>query len=299
MVQFEMRSAKVIGISHRQSFTNCQDASRVMRSGRWIVGVVCDGMGSGEHSEVGALLSSHFITYRMLDLLTLYDSDERYEHLNMRDLGNMMWSDYSSFIHMITSSFYNKLTHVIIDRMDGGIWQSEKHFADTYLMSTVLILVVDTLTEVATIFSFGDGYDIVDDVVTPVDTYASVNLEYGWGGEGVLYPALTLRVFDMIKRQSPAVRQRLLRGFDMKVVGNQWNKIAITSDGFRFIEDNYIDWLWHGDAPAEFDENDVLTNALQLELEWGARQMKLKNYDDLSIVTVEKIETASENDNEE
>lgn len=57
--------ASVIGRSHLDSGTPCQDASSWVQSSNGFVAVVCDGAGSAAKSELGAKFASH----RMVELL--------------------------------------------------------------------------------------------------------------------------------------------------------------------------------------------------------------------------------------
>ncbi|MBI5077474.1 protein phosphatase 2C domain-containing protein [Candidatus Falkowbacteria bacterium] len=59
--RFIVSFGSVPGSYHRQLFKNNQDAVHVDKSERLLVGVVCDGCGSGAHSEVGAELAARFI----------------------------------------------------------------------------------------------------------------------------------------------------------------------------------------------------------------------------------------------
>jgi len=52
--QFEYASGSIIGRNHVLAGKNNQDAYHISVNERFIAVVVCDGCGSGKHSEVGA-----------------------------------------------------------------------------------------------------------------------------------------------------------------------------------------------------------------------------------------------------
>src|SRR5262245_48370163 len=61
MDTIEIAAASVVGREHRRTDRPCQDAFAVRRSDAGVVAVVCDGCGSGAHSELGARLGANLI----------------------------------------------------------------------------------------------------------------------------------------------------------------------------------------------------------------------------------------------
>jgi hypothetical protein len=57
----QIAAASVIGREHRRTDRPCQDAFAVRRGERAVVAVVCDGCGSGAHSELGARLGANLL----------------------------------------------------------------------------------------------------------------------------------------------------------------------------------------------------------------------------------------------
>jgi hypothetical protein len=65
-VDVDVAAATVIGRNHRRADRPCQDAHAVRRSRAATVVAVCDGCGSGGHSELGARLGAHLFTAALL-----------------------------------------------------------------------------------------------------------------------------------------------------------------------------------------------------------------------------------------
>lgn len=64
--KFAVAAGSIIGRDHKRENRNNQDAFCVRRADRALVAVVCDGCGSGRHTEVGAHLTARLIANAML-----------------------------------------------------------------------------------------------------------------------------------------------------------------------------------------------------------------------------------------
>jgi hypothetical protein len=62
-------AATIQGRDHLLKRTNAQDAYALHVTPVGVVAIVCDGCGSGRHSEVGAALVAHFAAERAVALL--------------------------------------------------------------------------------------------------------------------------------------------------------------------------------------------------------------------------------------
>ena len=67
--KYEIACGSVIGREHRRTDRPCQDAFAVRRGERAVVAVVCDGCGSGAHSELGARLGANLVASAMVERL--------------------------------------------------------------------------------------------------------------------------------------------------------------------------------------------------------------------------------------
>ena len=74
MFRFKVQAGSVTGKDHLLRQSNCQDkfslAEVEIKGETYLVGVVCDGCGSGRHSEIGAGLLAHFLTQEIARQLT-------------------------------------------------------------------------------------------------------------------------------------------------------------------------------------------------------------------------------------
>lgn len=139
-----VRSAQIIGRDHALRQVNCQDSHAVYQSDDFIVGVVCDGCGEGQHSEVGATLAATFIVTQAIALLQ---------------------EDYP--IQAIPEMLYPR----IIDYLDQLVSLSAPINRAAFIQHHLLFTIVGVLVagERSVIFSAGDGMIILDDAVERID----------------------------------------------------------------------------------------------------------------------------------
>jgi hypothetical protein len=185
------RAASVIGREHAMRNGNSQDAFTLLELPQGVVGVVCDGCGSGARSEVGATLGAQYVAARAADALAqgveLAQIPARVHAALLDYLRQMVWlmrpSDGHAFIH-------------------------------DHLLFTVLGLVA---TEGgAVLFAAGDGVVCLDQQVMQRDENNMPN-----------YPAYQLLNTSALGDAAPSIRGRT---FDMHAVP-QWSRLAIGTDG--------------------------------------------------------------------
>jgi len=143
---FEIASGSVAGRDHRMSLKNSHDACYHEASAGILVAVVCDGCGSGAHSEVGAKLGARMVAKQVL---RWYRNDPGAFRPGQVDRGLMQ----------VRRSVLGQI-HLLADSMAGG-------FTDVigeYFLFTVLgaILTQDD----AFIFGCGDGFVSLNERVT-------------------------------------------------------------------------------------------------------------------------------------
>ena len=66
---FEYAIGSIIGRNHVLAGKNNQDAYRIVANEKFIIAVMCDGCGSGKHSEVGAKLGARVVSNALADIL--------------------------------------------------------------------------------------------------------------------------------------------------------------------------------------------------------------------------------------
>ncbi|MBI4751640.1 MAG: protein phosphatase 2C domain-containing protein [Acidobacteria bacterium] len=146
---FEIGYGSVIGRDHTAVSKNCQDAWHCAGNETVLVAVVCDGCGSGKHSEVGAKLGARFLTQEILNQSTAQDA----EILSTLIVSTEFW-------HTVREATLKQL-QAVASALGGSLAQ----VVSDYLLFTVVGVVVTPLKTV--VFSLGDGvYTINGDVKT-------------------------------------------------------------------------------------------------------------------------------------
>lgn len=146
---FEIGYGSVIGRDHTAVSKNCQDAWHCAGSETVLVAVVCDGCGSGKHSEVGAKLGARFLTQEILHQTNAQNA----ETLSALIVSTEFW-------HTVRETTLSQL-QTVVSALGGSLAQ----VVSDYLLFTVVGVIVTPLKTV--IFSLGDGlYAINGDVKT-------------------------------------------------------------------------------------------------------------------------------------
>ena len=144
--RFECASGSMIGRNHVLAGKNNQDAFRVVRQKRYIIAVVCDGCGSGKHSEVGAKLGARMVIDAIADLLN-YD---------------LVISD-RKFWNTVQTNLLQKLKDFVT------ISNGDMEFVNDYLLFTIVGVLI-TPSETVT-FSMGDGAIAVNGKLNQIPVY--------------------------------------------------------------------------------------------------------------------------------
>jgi len=147
MNTIEIAAASVIGREHRRVDRPCQDAFAVRRGERGVVAVVCDGCGSGAHSELGARLGANLVA-RVLG--------ERLEAgADLTDVA--VW-------RAACDEVVARLAALVPDLTADG---DPRAAIGAHLLFTVLAVAL--LPEGAAVLAIGDGVVIVDGDVTVLE----------------------------------------------------------------------------------------------------------------------------------
>jgi serine/threonine protein phosphatase PrpC len=159
--QFEYACGSIIGRNHVLASKNNQDALRIVLWDQFMTAVVCDGCGSGKHSEVGAKLGSRMVTDAIADLLN--------QGLAVSE---------PDFWNILKTNLLQKLTDFVA--ISNNVKESVMEFVNDYLLFTIVGLVI-TPSETVT-FSIGDGAIAVNGKLTQIPAYpdnAPPYLAYG------------------------------------------------------------------------------------------------------------------------
>jgi len=134
--QFEYASGSIIGRNHVLASKNNQDAYRIVRREQYIVAVVCDGCGSGKHSEVGAKLGARMVIDAIAGLL---NQDSAISE--------------PDFWNVLKINLLQKLKDFVAIANEDQ--ETVTEFVNDYLLFTIVGVVI-TPSETVT-FSMGDG----------------------------------------------------------------------------------------------------------------------------------------------
>jgi serine/threonine protein phosphatase PrpC len=159
--QFEYACGSIIGRNHVFASKNNQDALRIVMWDHFMTAVVCDGCGSGKHSEVGAKLGSRMVTDAIAGLLN--------QGLTISE---------PDFWNILKINLLQKLTDFVAIANEDP--ESVMEFVNNYLLFTILGLII-TPSETVT-FSMGDGAIAVNGKLTQIPAYpdnAPPYLAYG------------------------------------------------------------------------------------------------------------------------
>ena len=149
--QFEYACGSIIGRNHVLASKNNQDALRIVLWDHFMTAVVCDGCGSGKHSEVGAKIGSRMVTDAITDLLN--------QGLAISE---------PDFWNLLKINLLQKLKDFVA--IANSTPESVMEFVNNYLLFTIVGLVI-TPSETVT-FSIGDGTIAVNGKITQIPPYA-------------------------------------------------------------------------------------------------------------------------------
>ncbi|MBD2188911.1 protein phosphatase 2C domain-containing protein [Pseudanabaena mucicola] len=159
--QFEYASGAIIGRNHVLASKNNQDAYQIEINDKFIAAVVCDGCGSGKHSEVGAKLGARIVVAAIVNLFN----------------PNSDISDPEFWQVLKTNLLQNLKQFVEIINGDAA---SAMEFVNDYLLFTIIGALI-TPSETVT-FSLGDGAIAINGKLTQIPAYpnnAPPYLAYG------------------------------------------------------------------------------------------------------------------------
>ncbi|MFH1210533.1 MAG: protein phosphatase 2C domain-containing protein [archaeon] len=144
---FEVASGSIVGNDHRWSGRNNQDAHHCVVEPSVIVGVVCDGCGSCNHSEVGSQIGAKLIVEETLKLVTRFSMESHPENTPEVALWNRFW--FKVMKHVTD----NVIAHLRVLSLSMG--SSLSSVVQEYFLFTIVGFVLTPARVV--LFSIGDG----------------------------------------------------------------------------------------------------------------------------------------------
>ena len=144
MVGFRLRRGTVIGRDHRLSGRNNQDALLTAEINGNLIGVVCDGCGSGAASEVGARLLAAALVHRARQVV-------------------MAGVAVDALPPLLMAHAQITLATLCDTLLDAPTSDERAAFVGDYLLATVLGCVIGP--EQSVVFAAGDGVIAINDAV--------------------------------------------------------------------------------------------------------------------------------------
>ena len=158
---FEYAIGTIIGRNHVLAGKNNQDAYRVVSNEKFIIAAVCDGCGSGKHSEVGAKLGARIVTEAIADLLNQSPNQDT----------EISETEFWDFVKI---NLLQKLKDFV------AIAIGDLEFVNDYLLFTIVGAVITPNKTVT--FSMGDGAIAINGKLNQIPAYpnnAPPYLAYG------------------------------------------------------------------------------------------------------------------------
>lgn len=256
-----------IGHDHVIAGINCHDAYAVHAIDPYIFGIICDGCGSGAHSEVGAQLVARYAIGVLQDIRTICT----------HDIPKILFNHIVSFIRW-------NLTQFSVFRNS----QDEANLVNDYFLCTVLGFLLGPTKTI--VFHAGDGVYICNDIITKIESENNAP-------KYIAYNCVT----DKKLISDPSV---LADHFETEEFFTEsLDRLMIASDGFY----THKEWLYGTNTQTSRVEKqrDVRGELIPLPpiegQQWGLKgvsgmprflnRMSDKGYftDDVSIITVEKL----------
>lgn len=272
-----MRGGIRTGMDHRRKDTNRQDAYHIQGYGNITVGTVSDGCGSGDHSETGSLRAVQYFTQSVLSRI-------KNDYQVVRE--EWVEPDNSEWIVKVLEQCYDQYLDFLQEQIDVQFkWIDPEisdplKFADNHLLHTLLSLICITDNRGkhhAWSILMGDGYIIQDDEVEMVE-----NITETKKGNATIYPALALSPY---KKMDGLIRFAARNDYWIGSFGTSWDRLAISSDGLRVLTSDQI-------LAISFATEDNDKWAIQQNIDFAVSDGELENDDDVSIVSVEKVNEA-------
>lgn len=148
---FETAAGSIIGRDHARTGKNYQDSHALVGHGRSVIGVVCDGCGSSDHSEVGAQLGSKLVAQAVLR--------------HYRDTPGLFDKGMKHGLERVKRTVLSQI-QVLADSMGGSFTD----IVDEYFLFTIMGFLIDPEKN-TTVFSCGDGLYEINGAVNTINSH--------------------------------------------------------------------------------------------------------------------------------
>ena len=213
---FNFAAGSIAGTEHvrpdQPGFKNNQDAYSLRTDDNLIVGVVCDGCGSGGHSEFGARFASRFIANKLHRWIS-----DNLTHEEERDFPTPHIDLIEQKIATVKETLLGQIGNLAIEMSTGG--PSNHPAIIAQIVDSLLFTVVGFVMtkEHTVIFGMGDGVYAVNDEITilePEQGNAPVYLAYALTGSPITDEKPHLLNFQIHKSFPTSDVKSLLIGTD-------------------------------------------------------------------------------------
>ncbi|MEI6331512.1 MAG: protein phosphatase 2C domain-containing protein [Pseudanabaena sp.] len=158
---FEYVIGSIIGRNHVLAGKNNQDAYGIVANEKFIIAVVCDGCGSGKHSEVGAKLGARLV---------------------IAEISNLLNQEVNQDSQISTAEFWDLIKLSLLQKLKDfvALANGDMEFVNDYLLFTIVGFAI-TPSETVT-FSMGDGAIAINGKLNQIPAYpnnAPPYLAYG------------------------------------------------------------------------------------------------------------------------
>lgn len=197
--QFEIAGGTVCGRDHFQSGKNNHDAYHWLMSDQAIIAIVCDGCGSGKHSEVGAQLGARLIAEAIARQRCRFGDHLLVFSLRVESLLERARLDVLAQLRVLANSMGESLTQIVND----------------YFLFTALGVLITPYR--CSTFSLGDGIIIVNEEITRLGPFVANEppyLAYGLVGSSLTQSQPELLNFQIHQCMPTAAVKSILIGTD-------------------------------------------------------------------------------------
>lgn len=236
--QFNIAAGSVIGRIHKELGLNNQDSFIYGSTGDLLVGIVCDGCGSGKHTEIGSRLGSRLLLKKILHRLGLSSLNRGLFLSSLIDFSKQTRKEY---LEKELSKFGEQLLIEIKDIVDAQILSNsidEEYLKEFYqlindqFLFTILGFIVtpkDTY-----IFSAGDGIYAINDKITVLESKDNFPLYYSYN------------LLNITPEKKDLFRIKV----NESIPTEKLNSLLIGSDGLNdFInKEGNLDQFWKDDS---------------------------------------------------
>lgn len=141
--QWEVSGGGITGTEHRRIGRNSQDAYYSISDEQATIAIVCDGCGSGQHSEVGAQIGVRLVAETLRISLTNYPNSS---------LSDDFWEE-------VRENVLTRLQNLAI-AMGGDGYSLDPEIIHHYFLFTIVGVLL--IPSEVTVFSIGDGVIVIN-----------------------------------------------------------------------------------------------------------------------------------------